>query len=607
MFRKEIKKHFIEEIDFSGVLFPKASDRAHWDKRKKDEFIIRAEDYLNYDWPVAKATDFMAFKLRGERLPQEKFHFARRYAFNSLIIGEIAEYKGRFIPDIVNGLFAICEETFWGLSAHWPYVGPITSDKIGYLPDAEHCYIDLFAAETASSVALCYYLLYDELESFCPDIIPRIEYELNRRIVTPYLTHHNWFWMGYGSDVFNWNPWIISNVLTVFLSLNLDNFTRANGIYKMFNEIEHIYECYPDDGGCDEGASYWGVSGGAIFEFCELIYRATNGKIDMFGDEKLQNILKYQMKTYTGNGKFANFSDGTNGTSLTNAALSYCIGDRIGSDQLKCFAGDVFKTLLQNQKIKDSANWRDCKLKRELFVIEYYDSLIAQKDYVPDDICVLPYVENGFFNKDNWTLCVKGGNNDEGHNHNDVGQFIAAYDKKHILIDPGCGTYSAKTFSGERYTIWTMQSRYHNLPLVNGEAQHNGPKYKTSKFEQNGFGVTVEFADAYNENAKINTLTRTVQISDGIKISDEFEFEDEKNEVTEYFMTACNAEIKDGKVILDNKFVLESDNGNAFVEFVDLEHDTKLTEAWGCEKLVRIGFTFTVGKEFENTVFLRRI
>ncbi len=24
-----------------------------------------------------------------------------------------------------------------------------------------------------------------------------------------------------------------------------------------------------------------------------------------------------------------------------------------------------------------------------------------------------------------------------------------------------------KTFSGERYTIWTMQSNYHNLPMIN--------------------------------------------------------------------------------------------------------------------------------------------
>src|SRR5437868_14155296 len=53
-----------------------------------------------------------------------------------------------------------------------------------------------------------------------------------------------------------------------------------------------------------------------------------------------------------------------------------------------------------------------------------------------------------------------GGHNAQSHNHNDVGNFIVYGDGKPVLIDVGVETYSAKTFSPQRYEIWTMQSAY---------------------------------------------------------------------------------------------------------------------------------------------------
>ena len=57
-------------------------------------------------------------------------------------------------------------------------------------------------------------------------------------------------------------------------------------------------------------------------------------------------------------------------------------------------------------------------------------------------------------------LGMKGGHNDESHNHNDVGSFVVYHNGKPILVDPGVGEYTSKTFSKERYTIWTMHSDY---------------------------------------------------------------------------------------------------------------------------------------------------
>ena len=80
--------------------------------------------------------------------------------------------------------------------------------------------------------------------------------------------------------------------------------------------------------------------------------------------------------------------------------------------------------------------------------------------------------KNGFF------VATKGGYNNESHNHNDAGTFSLYLNTTPIFIDAGVGTYTRQTFSSERYSIWTMQSNYHNLPMVNGVPQQFGSEFR---------------------------------------------------------------------------------------------------------------------------------
>lgn len=63
-----------------------------------------------------------------------------------------------------------------------------------------------------------------------------------------------------------------------------------------------------------------------------------------------------------------------------------------------------------------------------------------------------------------WVAGVKAGCNNDSHNHNDVGSVTLYRDGRPLLVDIGVETYSKKTFSAQRYEIWTMQSSWHNLP-----------------------------------------------------------------------------------------------------------------------------------------------
>src|SRR5690606_33478995 len=69
---------------------------------------------------------------------------------------------------------------------------------------------------------------------------------------------------------------------------------------------------------------------------------------------------------------------------------------------------------------------------------------------------------NGLF------VATHAGNNGESHNHNDVGDSMVYADGNPVIIDVGSGTYTARTFSRDRYKLWFNTSAYHNVPAING-------------------------------------------------------------------------------------------------------------------------------------------
>ena len=119
MFSKFLKENDLSSFDFSHEFLPARSDRAFWDAFPREGWFAEAEAALDYGWPPIKATDWMAYKTTGDRKIMENIHFERRKTLIRLVLAELCENQGRFIPQIVNGIFSTCEESYWGLSAQW--------------------------------------------------------------------------------------------------------------------------------------------------------------------------------------------------------------------------------------------------------------------------------------------------------------------------------------------------------------------------------------------------------------------------------------------------------------------------------------------------------
>ena len=105
---------------------PEMSDRQAWEaikndptkKKYIDEIFREAELAATTPIPVDSAKLFMEFHRTGKLTAYETNHFARRSRLVNLVLAEALEYKGRFIDDIIEHLYAIEAEYTWTIPAH---------------------------------------------------------------------------------------------------------------------------------------------------------------------------------------------------------------------------------------------------------------------------------------------------------------------------------------------------------------------------------------------------------------------------------------------------------------------------------------------------------
>jgi hypothetical protein len=207
------------------------------------------------------------------------------------------------------------------------------------------------------------------------------------------------------------------------------------------------------------------------------------------------------------------------------------------------------------------------------------------------------------------TVAAKGGHNAESHNHNDVGSFIVYVDGKPLIVDAGVETYTRKTFSPERYTIWTMQSSHHSLlPTVDGVMQLPGKTYAARDVaysaDDGEARFTLDIAGAYPPQAKIVRWQRTIALHRGqrVEIVDRYALSGAVGEISMSLLTPCHVTLDGpGKVVLapatmagervSGEGRVTYDAGLFAVSVLEIAiADARLSAVWG-ERLNRILFT----------------
>ena len=598
----------LKEIIVSAVNwhpYPKAGepDWRQIPEKVREAHIRQGEKNLNCEWETPKASIFMEYVRDGNRSNFQRISFNRRRQLIELVLAESIEAKGRFLDDIMNGIWTICEETYWGVPAH------VGIQKRGSgLPDVTEPTVDLFAAETGMLMAWTYYLLGDELDKISPLIKERIQYEVHRRIIDVNLERNDFWWMGFDRIVNNWNPWICSNWLTAVLILEEDEIKRAQSIYKIFMCLDNFLNPYPEDGGCDEGPGYWSRAGASLFDCLELLYSVSNGEIDIFDVPLIQEMGKYIYRVNISDRYYINFADAAARLN-PDASLIFRYGKSINDKDMIGFGAYLAKQQnLGTDHIRGSFGGLG-RILPTLFILNELLNSESNLPLMPDFwLPELQVMGARSFEGSTKSLYVaaKGGHNAESHNHNDIGNFIIYADGYPAIIDIGVETYTAKTFSSKRYEIWTMQSAYHNLPTINGVMQKDGRQFKASdvryKSGKKNVVFSLDISNAYPEEANLKSWNRKITFNRGknVIINDKFELFKVLEDLEMFLITWREPKLEEeGKIRLKNPDQLKGldelfikynkDKFTFNFETIKLE-DNRLKSSWG-EKLFRIKLT----------------
>lgn len=488
--------------------YPSVDDREAWERipaASRDAWVAKGEAALALPWPEIPATAWLDYVRTGQRGAFDLPHFTRRVILRDLVLAECFEDEGRFVEAAMDAAWSMCEESSWT----WPACLYMQSEGEG-LPDPEERVVDLGAAENGAHMAWTRHLLGAKFDLVSPLVNARIEREVRRHVLDPYLARDDFWWM---SAVNNWHPWIHSNVLACALLVERDEARLEAVVDKVCRLTDEFIAAYPDDGGCDEGTTYWARAGGNLFTLLDML-EAIPGRGGRLALPKVKEIARFPARVHIAGPWFVNFADGSPRPPLPGP-LVWRFGKAVGDDAVRGLGAVLTRASYEADPAMADSAWQTIAA---LFDVEEIlaDAAepVAMRDVWLPDIEVMCARERP--DHTGWFVAAKGGHNDEVHNHNDVGNFVLFLDGSPVAVDAGVGAYTKDTFSERRYTIWTMQSGWHNVPVVHGVEQKNGRKYEARSVEwRSDDAAAVLAADigaAYPHDTGIQSWQRRVEL-----------------------------------------------------------------------------------------------
>lgn len=518
------------------VLYPPYANRAAWAAlpgaarwKAAGDAALQDADTL----PRLPLSLWLRFTQNGDRTAWEHAYFARRRTLCALVMAEAVTGAGSYLPAIADLAWAICEESAWQLPAHNSYIRDTPQLP---LPDVTRPIVDLFAAETGALIATVYGLLGAALDGYAPGFSVRLKGEVDRRVLAPYRTAHFW-WMGNGEEpMCNWTPWCTQNVL-----LAAAQCAPAETLPVYVKQAAYSIDCflkdYGEDGCCSEGSQYYRHAALTMFNALDLLCRIAPGVFDdVWAEPKIRNMAEYIVNMHIAGPYYLNFAD-CSPLAGARGVREFLFGQRVASAPLMTLAARDWADALQ-QPDPDRLHHPDDSEGINLYY-HIQTALAEQKvlAFAQSAAPALPrdmwYPSVGILvcRRGAYALGAKAGNNADSHNHNDVGSVTLYKNGAPLLIDVGVETYSKKTFSPQRYEIWTMQSSWHNLPEFEPESaqyqQQPGLEFAARDVAVNDAldAITMDIAPAYGAVPGLGFYRRRVQLSaNGLTLQEETDF-----------------------------------------------------------------------------------
>ncbi len=317
-------------------------------------------------------------------------------------------------------------------------------------------------------------------------------------------------------------------------------------MYRAMQVTDQYLNGLGDDGACEEGPTYWAFGPGSVLDVLDLLQSATNGRINIFHDDLVRNMAAYIYKVHIGGNYYVNIGD-AHPEMVPGPVMIRRFGVETGDSVMRGFG----KWLYARENYGNSLRQQPYHRTEELFDLndlrEMADERAGFRDigdaWLPDVQLMVSRLAHGLF------VAAHAGNNGKSHNHNDVGDFIVYADGEPMIIDVGSGTYTARTFSKDRYQLWFNTSAFHNLPTINGHQEQEGLTYGASEVsyrtDRRGAMLRMNLAKAYPASAGVSAWKRSILAdrSGRVVIIDSSQADSAFNSLTQSFMTVGNADI----------------------------------------------------------------
>ena len=470
---------------------------------------------------------------RSEFEYDEKGYFIHRGHLKTWALSALFGDDEEDIARLEDTMWAICDEFTWALPAHMSGNQGI---YVNYQPDRYT--IDLFAAETGQALAEIIQLLGDKLN---PLVVKRAKAEIKKRIIDRFLYGEvSDFWWARCTN--NWAAVCGGSVGMAAICESEDNDKLADITVKLLESMRTFMNGFSSDGACLEGTGYWNYGFGYFSCFADMLYRRTGGEINLFDDEKVHLVAMFPLKTFFYGSRTVSFSDSGSYGSLGLGLIT----------MLSTHYPDM--VVPSTAKMGEGVEVTGC----HRFALNLRSFVWCGKESPAssDELHIYPlpdaqwYIANG---KANFGFAAKGGNNNEPHNHNDIGHFIVYKNGDEFFTDLGSGEYSRQYFGKERYTFAHCGSQGHSVPIINGKTQVAGKDAFAENVTVDENGIKMNYEKAYREET-LKTLYREFVFDKEkteISIKDRFEFDKVPESVTERFVTRVRPEVCDGVINLE--------------------------------------------------------